>query len=197
MSFYQFGPKENYLTETHAFWFDGFDHNQIAEIIQTGNSKTLKKATIGGFEEEDDYTKFRNSFVSWLSHEDLPWLYDKLAFICNSLNSQFFDFELFGFHEDLQFTYYNGNTNDHYSWHVDNGFYGKPARKLSFVLQLSDPSEYEGGELQLQVGSEPISIERKKGMVTVFPSYTLHRVTPVTEGDRYSLVGWITGPRFR
>ena len=197
MSLYQFGPKLNFYAETHAFWFDGFDHNQIAEIIQVGNSKNLEKATVGGYDKDDDFSKLRNSNISWLSYNDLPWLYDDLAHICNSLNSEFFDFDLYGFHEDLQFTHYNGETEDHYDWHVDSGFHGKPARKLSFVLQLSDPSEYEGGELQLRLGAEPIEIEKKKGMVTVFPSYTLHRVTPVTKGERYSLVGWITGPRFR
>jgi predicted 2-oxoglutarate/Fe(II)-dependent dioxygenase YbiX len=53
-------------------------------------------------------------------------------------------------------------------------------RKLSMVLQLSDPSEYEGGELQILDKANPETVTKQKGMITVFPSYTLHQVTPVT-----------------
>jgi PKHD-type hydroxylase len=70
-------------------------------------------------------------------------------------------------------------------------------RKLSMVLQLSDPSEYDGGDLEFYVQSEPIKAEKKKGIVYVFPSWVLHRVTPVTRGTRRSLVMWIAGPKFK
>ena len=64
-------------------------------------------------------------------------------------------------------------------------------------MQLSDPSEYEGGELKLYNGHEPITIKREKGLIVFFPSYTLHEVTPVTKGERYTLVGWVHGPAFK
>jgi PKHD-type hydroxylase len=73
----------------------------------------------------------------------------------------------------------------------------RPPRKLSVVLQLSDPSEYEGGDLEIMNCSEPTQVKKEKGLVTAFPSFMLHRVTPVTKGIRRTLVVWLTGPRFR
>ena len=82
----------------------------------------------------------------------------------------------------------------YYDWHVDMGP-GKANRKLSLVCQLSDPSEYEGGELQIHTG-QIHTVEKKKGLVVIFPSYLLHCVTPVTSGKRQTLVLWIEGPPF-
>ena len=71
------------------------------------------------------------------------------------------------------------------------------SRKLSMVLQLSDPSEYEGGELQILTSKEPTSMQKKRGIITVFPAWTLHQVTPVIKGTRQTLVAWISGPAFK
>jgi PKHD-type hydroxylase len=115
------------------------------------------------------------------------------------LNGQFFQFDLYGFNEDMQYTVYDGEQQGHYTWHLDDS--GKNTqrgpRKLSLVIQLSDPSDYEGGELQLQTGPDPTIVDKAKGLVAAFPSYTLHRATPVTKGIRKTLVVWITGPAFR
>jgi PKHD-type hydroxylase len=74
-------------------------------------------------------------------------------------------------------------------------------RKVSAVLQLSDPKTYEGGRLKLQNTYtadffEPPEFEAR-GSIVVFPSFLLHQVTPVTKGNRYSAVAWATGPQFR
>jgi PKHD-type hydroxylase len=114
------------------------------------------------------------------------------------LNSKYYGFDLTGFEDALQYTVYNeSDTKEHYTWHVDNLGQGRPGcRKLSIVIQLSDPQEYEGGELQLHYQSYHIA-RKDKGLLYIFPSYVLHRVTPVTGGTRRSLVGWICGPDFR
>ena len=65
------------------------------------------------------------------------------------------------------------------------------------VLQLSDSKDYEGGDLMLMHSNTPNIIEKKKGYLVAFPSYVLHEVTPVTKGERYSLVAWIHGPNLR
>ena len=70
-------------------------------------------------------------------------------------------------------------------------------RKRSLVLQLSDPSDYEGGDLEFFVSAEPTPVERKKGLIVAFPSFVLHHVTPVTSGTRRTLVVWLSGPKFR
>ena len=71
-------------------------------------------------------------------------------------------------------------------------------RKLSFVLQLSDPDDYEGGNLQLldEAGNCYIA-PRKRGTVILFDSRTMHRVLKVTKGTRKSIVGWTVGPRWK
>ena len=66
------------------------------------------------------------------------------------------------------------------------------------VLLLSNPSEFEGGQLQIKANNdEPINLEMKRGRAWFFPSYTLHTVTPVTRGIRKSLVLWVGGPEFK
>ncbi|MDA8015328.1 MAG: 2OG-Fe(II) oxygenase, partial [Gammaproteobacteria bacterium] len=67
------------------------------------------------------------------------------------------------------------------------------------VVQLSDADEYEGGDFQMHYvkAHPPADIIRKRGTVLIFPSLLLHRVTPVTSGVRYSLVGWYVGPSWK
>jgi predicted 2-oxoglutarate/Fe(II)-dependent dioxygenase YbiX len=71
-------------------------------------------------------------------------------------------------------------------------------RKLSFVMQLSDPDDYEGGNLQLldEAGNSYIA-PRQRGTVILFDSRTQHRVLKVTKGTRKSIVGWTVGPRWK
>ena len=61
---------------------------------------------------------------------------------------------------------------------------------------LTDPKEFEGGKFQCRNGAEPYDVELNKGDIVIFPSYTLHRVSPVTKGERYSLVAWANGKAF-
>ena len=71
-------------------------------------------------------------------------------------------------------------------------------RKLSFVLQLSDPDDYEGGNLQLlDEGGKSYIAPRQRGTMILFDSRTQHRVLKVTKGCRKSLVGWTVGPRWK
>lgn len=86
----------------------------------------------------------------------------------------------------------------HYGWHVDNfPLAGKPTdRKVTVVCLLNDPTEFEGGELQLRLYQE-YTAPLKKGSLIAFPSIIEHRVTPVTKGTRYSATLWTAGPRFK
>ncbi|MDB2656544.1 2OG-Fe(II) oxygenase [Crocinitomicaceae bacterium] len=71
------------------------------------------------------------------------------------------------------------------------------ARKLSVTVQLSDPDEYEGGDLEFMINHKTVKAPRKKGTIVVFPSFIMHRVTPITKGTRQSIVGWVSGPPYR
>jgi PKHD-type hydroxylase len=104
-------------------------------------------------------------------------------------------FDIFGFQEGLQFTEYNAPSG-HYGKHVDNIFNGQ-IRKLSVSVQLTDPTKYEGGNIELYLANEPAIMTKKQGSLILFPSSVLHAVTPVTKGTRHSLVGWITGKPFK
>jgi PKHD-type hydroxylase len=90
--------------------------------------------------------------------------------------------------------YINGG---HYKWHVDTFPPDEKnmQRKLSCVLLLNDPSEYEGGELELE-DFEEFKLEGK-GSIVVFPSFLRHRVTPVTSGVRYTATCWAMGSAFK
>ena len=70
-------------------------------------------------------------------------------------------------------------------------------RKLSAVLLLTDPSEFEGGELQIFTSNQPRTVPLKKGSIVFFPSFFLHRVTEVTKGNRQTLVLWIGGDHYQ
>lgn len=99
--------------------------------------------------------------------------------------------------EKTQIGRYKSTDEGHYDWHMDsfspiNGM----QRKLSISILLSDPSEFEGGELQFK-GIEDQKVLTKQGSIVVFPSFIEHRVTPVTKGVRYSAVTWASGPSFR
>lgn len=123
--------------------------------------------------------------------------------------------------ESIQFTKYT--EGQFYSWHNDAGLatHYKPVsvgnrgngqeiaqdfinenceliRKLSVVVQLSDPDDYEGGNLQiLDEANNSYIVPRKRGTVIVFDSRAQHRVLKVTKGTRRSLVSWVVGPRWK
>lgn len=143
-------------------------------------------------------TDIRNSNVKFIesSNEVNIWLFQRLTGVINAANEKFFKFDLNRI-ETLQYTVYN--PGQFYKDHIDLGYKNsnQSVRKLSFTLQLTDPSKYKGGDLLLKHGSEPGTAKRERGTITFFPSYILHEVTPVTEGVRKSLVGWVTGPRWR
>lgn len=90
---------------------------------------------------------------------------------------------------------YSADREDHYTWHTDS-IEGDSVRKLSFTIQLTDPTEYDGGDLEFMPAVTDKKI-REQGTMTIFPSYMVHRVSPVTQGVRYTIVGWIYGPDFR
>jgi PKHD-type hydroxylase len=99
--------------------------------------------------------------------------------------------------DETQIGRYKSADEGHYDWHMDAG---PPEngiqRKLSISILLSDPSEFEGGELQFK-NIEGKKILTKQGSIVVFPSFIEHKVTPVTKGVRYSAVTWASGPSFR
>lgn len=178
--------------ETWAYWDLVFSKEECQKIIEIGIKNKLSEGTIATGKDK----KARDSKVSWLTPSDeLEWMYRRITDIVTELNNRYFKFDLYGFIEGFQFTHYQ-EPGGKYIKHVDRGlnFY---TRKLSLSVQLSDPDSYKGGDLLLYSEEKPITAPREQGKLILFPSFTMHEVKPVTKGERYSLVAWITGPQFK
>lgn len=179
-------------------WWDGAFTDQELDWLQDKAIRAEQQAQVGGNPQPDDLNQIRRSKVSWLNkNQDNAWVFEKLSNVVSSLNAQYFRLDLTGFGEPVQLTNYDQSDHGMYGWHQDYGGKISPSRKLSIVLQLTDPSRYEGGNLQILTSGEPQNIRKQRGLIAAFPSYTLHQVTPVTQGSRQSLVAWITGPAFK
>jgi PKHD-type hydroxylase len=200
MSNYVFAPAPNFGVSEHPFvtWENAFTDEELDKLVAYADQLPKNPAVVGSVDGVTAAPEIRISNVAWVHM--LPgtqWIYDRLAFIARQLNGQFYQFDLYGFSEDLQYTVYDGETDGHYTWHIDSGVSEMAPRKLSFVLQLSDPSDYEGGDLEVYSSAEPSKITKQRGLIAAFPSYRLHRVTPVTSGIRKTLVVWACGPSFK
>jgi PKHD-type hydroxylase len=199
MSNYQFtpGPPQRNQEYSYLTWENAFTSEELDKIVEIGENLVRNRASVGGGN-TDEIDHIRKSEVSWIKYDDADWVYDRLAFVCRRLNSEYYQFDLHGFVEDFQFTIYYGDENGHYDWHIDRNAsnIGSP-RKLSLVLQLSDPTDYEGGSLEIWSANQPDAVKKERGYIAAFPSYVLHRVTPVTKGIRRSLVVWVAGPQFK
>jgi PKHD-type hydroxylase len=182
--------------EYWAYYTQVFSSNECQQIINYGKSLNRQIATTADNTTISTDPKIRKSNVSWIYPDDsAKWIYEKLQKIVLELNEDYFKFHLIGFCEGLQFTEYEAPSG-HYTTHVDKCRNG-PIRKLSIAIQLSDPSDYEGGNLELFFANDPVIVSKEQGLLVAFPSYTLHGVTPVTKGTRYSLVAWISGDPFK
>lgn len=186
-------------------WWDGFFDNdtidKIIELCSTYELTTGKISQGGGGVAEDD--SIRQSKISLIKlDQENRWLFEILARIAEFMNDSFYHFDLTGF-DHFQYTVYE-EGGDKYEYHTDmifgeeNHDMNVLPRKLSLSICLNDPSEYEGGQFQLCTGgSVDIVAEQAKGRVLAFPSFVLHRVTPVTKGVRRSLVVWVLGNKFK
>ena len=177
-------------------WIDVLENEEITKLFELSKSIDEEPGTAS----KDNNGSIRNSNIKWLYAKDanFHWLYAKLTDAVNYANDNFFQLDL-TYIEDLQFTIYDASLGkQRYGKHIDTR-YNSPGlpRKLSFSILLSDPEEFEGGDLVIHDGYNPSVVDRVKGRATFFPSYTLHEVTPVTSGVRYSLVGWVHGPKLR
>jgi|TARA_R110002124_G_scaffold254432_1_gene420037 PKHD-type hydroxylase len=210
------------MTLTNYYWYftSAIPPKLCDDIIEYGLSQSETMARTGGYgdrelskQEIKDMKRKRNSDLVWLNE---TWIYKELHPYIHKANRNAgwnFDFDR---SEDCQFTKYK--LNQYYDWHCDSWDkpYDKPntsdhgkIRKLSMTCQLTDGSEYQGGELEfdfrnydphLRDESKHLRQAKEilpKGSIIVFPSFVWHRVKPVTKGTRYSLVMWNLGYPFK
>jgi PKHD-type hydroxylase len=138
-------------------------------------------------------------------NEHTVWMWEKFNNIIAHYNDKNFNFDLYGFNY-LQYAKYN--VGDKHEFHMDLPLAGKTIdfnllehlRKLTVILLLNEPGvDFEGGNFQINHFSEqfPWETNLKKGSVLIFPSFLLHRVAPITSGNRQSISVWAVGPKFK
>ena len=205
------------LKNDYYYYSEALSHTFCNDIIKMGNKINLGQARTGGYDEKDLRDKkklkklknIRDSFVSFLDEWWIQRILKGYLIHANREAQWNFDIDLT---EKMQFTRYAHNQ--YYHWHRDGWHqpYNNPKtpdlngriRKLSMVVQLSDPNDYTGGELEFGWAepSKKLKIMKVpefkfKGSVIVFPSFIFHRVRPVLSGIRYSLVLWSVGAPFK
>jgi PKHD-type hydroxylase len=176
---------------------DGLPADYCDRLIARAEELPAEEGALGVARK--DNADVRRSKVRWLDLDGLDCaIANDIMFLVRKANRQSFGFDIVG-PDAAQFTEYHASEGGKYDWHQDISWesiepYG---RKLSFVAQLSEPADYEGGVFEFFRIPSPGPEMRKRGAVLVFPSFLQHRVTPVTVGIRRSLVSWIEGPKFR
>ena len=212
---------------SNYFWYfkSGLTPRFCDEVIKYALSKKETIAITGGYGRDRDLNKKplykdevldlkrkRDSDLVWLND---TWIYKEIHPFVHEANKRAgWNFE-WDRSESCQFTKYK--LNQYYDWHSDSwpkpyqkeGLENGKIRKLSMTCQLTDGSEYSGGELEFDFRDydPPQRDESKhlrkaheilpKGSIIVFPSHLWHRVKPVTRGVRYSLVVWHLGYPFK
>jgi len=160
---------------------DLFLEEEVEQIIELGDALVLEEGKVHG---DKVNHSIRNSRIAWIHPgKDAWWLFDRAIMVFKSGLP-------FSTLQSMQYTVYYDKG--HYDFHKDVGTGDEimKARVNTGVLQLSSPSEYKGGVLQIKHGGEVIDVMKMKGMVTTFPVNIEHRVTPVTSGVRKTLIMW-------
>jgi PKHD-type hydroxylase len=183
--------KSNYYTIPTAI--DKKICGYIKEQMQT--SVELEDAKVGSSDLEGRKVRNRVCQVGWLNTD--CWIAGMMAHFIHYANINYFGYELTGWASQIQYTKYDGSKTQ-YNWHTDTDMSIIPnqERKLSISLMLSERSEYEGGNFQIITGDKKQDIELNIGDALIFPSFLRHRVSPIKNGCRETLVGWYGGPYF-
>ena len=205
------------INQLSYFYFKkALPENLCNEIIRFGNSK-IKHRGITGYEivkknsikkklsqgDKKKINKIRKSNITWVNE---PWITREVTpYLYRANKEAGWNYDIEG-HEQIQFTEYN--KGQFYNFHQD--YFDGPDkdgkyRKVSMTINLSDPKEYKGGDLFFKSldKEKNILIEhtnpdfKEKGTICAFPSFEIHKVSPVTQGIRHSLVLWSYGKAFQ
>jgi len=177
---------------TFAYQENAFSKDECQSIIDLSEEYLLKNATV----KDNKISKIRDSKICWIMPElDTEWIFRRITDVVLDLNNKYFQFDISGLNEGLQFTKYIAPTGE-YGKHIDRRA-NFIIRKLSLSVLLNDTKDYEGGELKFFEDDKGTDSTKKQGSLILFPSFVLHQVTPVTKGERNSLVAWVTGSNFK
>lgn len=198
-------------------WFDTKLPPEMVDLIEREfKAPSLEQSELSqqGFVD----TRVRDSYQEWV--QSSTWYGGLIWYYINRANRENFRYDITDI-DQATFQYTEYHPGQHYSWHVDDSnddhyrpetlvssahnaggdfayLGGEYVRKLSFSLQLSDPKDYRGGELQFYDNDKDTFFASKdRGSMIIFDSRVKHRVRKVKQGVRKTLVGWVVGPRWK
>jgi PKHD-type hydroxylase len=184
-----------------CYFSNRFTDSQCKSIISEIKTRPAQDATLGVDGERSD-NSYRRSKIRFVQRNDLilGWIFDEIWKMAIQANDEWFGFHLLKM-DYIQIAEYTGTDKGEYKTHHDVFYMNKTDyhRKLSAIIQLSDPTEYEGGDFQMyEIEQQPTAAALKtQGTAIFFPSFIRHAALPVTNGTRYSIAAWIDGPRWR
>lgn len=188
--------ENNYLLRTY-FYNHVFSKDECEQILAYCKEDNTTESKIVGTSPDGSLDPtIRNSLTTFISlnDPDKTWIVERLGPLVRTTNDAYFKFKLAAF-SGTQIIEYTHES--FYDWHVDVGTGQTSSRKLSTVVFLTPEKDYEGGRLELQTGNRvPETVPQGQGTLVIFPSFLLHRVAPVTQGRRCTLVSWVHGPSF-
>ncbi|HEY9842705.1 MAG: 2OG-Fe(II) oxygenase [Candidatus Sericytochromatia bacterium] len=186
-------PVNDYLTDPISL--EGvFSPEECQTLISLPCTETQLGKVVDLADPENKQTDFSQRYTICRLVDPIAsnhWIFERIKDAVNEVNRAYFKVKTVGFASTQILEY---PLNGFYEWHVDIGKGVNSTRKLSIVVQLSDPGDYTGG--RLLIGLRDYQLPVTQGAMIVFPSYLLHKVTPVESGKRFSLVTWSHGPAY-
>lgn len=193
-------PQQEVDIQNYYYYLQGFSPEELEKVYKDVATLPFNKASTGEEKGPAD-SRIRSSSVKWIPKtNEWQWLYEKLFSMAIEANNSLWHFDLFTALDCIQYTEYYDVEGGHYGWHQDIGPGAMSKRKISITVQLSDTDEYEGGDLEIFKGGDPSDADkapRGKGVVFIFPSFMMHRVTKITKGTRRSFVLWVGGTHYK
>jgi PKHD-type hydroxylase len=186
-----------------AYFGKYFTPEQCSKILENGLKIPAQDAKLG-VAGMNDYSNdsFRKSKIRFIQSDnpDFKWLFDELFKMGMQANKDWFNFHITNL-SYIQLAEYDESYQGEYKKHHDVFWVNNDSyhRKLTCVIQLTDPSEYEGGDLELfELSEYPNKDElRQQGTAIFFPSFIPHQAHPVTKGKRYSIAVWFEGDKWK
>lgn len=158
----------------------------------------FSKGITGSQKEGTVSNSYNNRDIAYIYPDsNTQWLYELLFPLALKANNELYHFDIDIVTDPIHYVIYP-EDGGHLEWHMDIGNYEVNRRKLALTVELSDPDSYEGGEFEIFTGGkDPIIVPKEKGDILIFPTFLLHKVKPITKGNRKCLVFWIGGRPFR
>lgn len=181
-----------------------FSQNECREILELSASIPFQDSKVGLGSKSTTDSEVRKSKIKFIQsdNKNFKFLFDSLWSTALQANKDFFNFHITKL-DYIQLAEYDESYQGEYKEHRDVFFINDDPffhRKLSCVVQLSDPHSYIGGDLEFTDHGIPSPNQediKQQGSIIFFPSLLYHKANKVTKGKRYSIAAWFDGPKWR